>query len=283
MKAHIVSNSSPLIAGRGINKQNRVLLEQLHRELPGAFDVAGAAQALGLPVDRTRKLLSYLARRGWLSRVRRGLYVAVPLDARRSGEWVEDPWVVAHRVFRPCYIGGWTACEHWDLTDQVFRAILVVTAKKVRDREPVIQGTPFRVTVRSGDKLFGTRPVWRDQVRVQVSDPTRTVVDVLDDPTLGGGMRNVADIIHAYLNGEDRDDGLLVEYADRLSNGAVFKRLGFVLEHLDVGAPALLAACLERRSTGLIDLDPSIDAKGRIVRRWGIRANVTLGTPGGDW
>jgi len=61
-----------------------------------------------------------------LSRIRRGLYVAVPLDARRSGEWVEDAWVVADRVFSPCYIGGWSACEYWDLTDQVFRTILVV-------------------------------------------------------------------------------------------------------------------------------------------------------------
>jgi hypothetical protein len=63
----------------------------------------------------------------------------------------------------------------------------------------------------------------------------------------------------------------------------VFKRLGFVLEHLGVKAPALLVVCLERRSMGLVDLDPSVDAKGRIVRRWGIRANVTVGTPGGDW
>ena len=238
---------------------------------------------LDLDIDRTRKLLAYLARRGWLSRVRRGLYVAVPLDTRRPGEWVEDAWVVADRVFGPCYIGGWSACEHWDLTDQVFRTLLVVTAKKVREREPVIQGTPFRVTVRSEDKLFGTTPVWRDQVRVQVSDPTRTIVDVLDDPTLGGGMRNVADVVHEYLNSERRDDDLLVEYADRLGNRAVFKRLGFVLEHLAADAPALIEACLERRSTGLVALDPSVDAKGRIVRRWGIRANVTLGTPGGDW
>jgi len=278
-----MSSGVPVIHLQGINRENRALLERLHRELPGAFDVAGAAEALGVDVDRTRKLLAYLARRGWLSRVRRGLYVAVPLDARRPGEWVEDAWVVADRVFSPCYIGGWSACEHWDLTDQVFRTILVVTAKKVRDREPVIQGTPFRVTVRSKDKLFGTTPVWRDQVRVQVSDPTRTIVDVLDDPTLGGGMRNVADVVHEYMNGENRDDRLLVEYADRLGNRAVFKRLGVVLEHLDLEATVLVAACLKRRSTGLVALDPSVDAKGRIVRRWGIRANVTLGTPGGDW
>ncbi len=267
----------------GINRENRALLEQLHREMPGAFDVEHASDALGLGAERTRKLLAYLARRGWLSRVRRGLYVAVPLDARRPGEWVEDPWVVAERTFSPCYLGGWTACQHWGLTEQVFRTVLVVTAKKVRERDQVLQGTPYRLTVRAEKKFFGTTTVWRDQVRVSISDPTRTIIDLLDDPTLGGGMRSVADIIHEYLTGEYRDDGLLVEYGDQLGNRAVFKRLGFILEHLGVEAAALRADCLERRSAGLVALDPSVQAKGQIVRRWGIRANVTLGTPGGDW
>jgi predicted transcriptional regulator of viral defense system len=278
-----MNGTTSAVHSQGISRENRALLELLHRELPAAFDVAAAGVVLGLDVERTRPLLAYLARRGWLSRVRRGLYVAVPLDARRSGEWVEDPWVVAERVFSPCYIGGWSACEYWDLTEQMFRTILVVTARRVRDREPVIQGTSFRVTVRGEDKLFGTTPVWRDQVRVQVSDPTRTVVDILADPTLGGGMRTVADVVYAYMTGEHRDDALLVDYGDRIGTRALFKRLGVVLEHLRVDAPALLEACLARRSTGLVALDPSVHAKGRIVRHWGLRANVTLGTPGGDW
>lgn len=267
----------------GINRENRALLERLHREIPGAFDIEHASAVLDLDAGRTRTLLAYFARRGWLSRVRRGLYVAVPLDTRRPGEWTEDAWIVAERTFSPCYIGGWTACQHWGLTDQVFRTVLVVTGRKVRDREPVIQGTPYRVTVRSEDKLFGTTMVWRQQVRVRVSDPSRTIVDLLDDPTLGGGMRHVADVVYEYLIGEHRDDELLIAYADRLGNRAGFKRLGFVLEHLGVDALGLVAACLERRSAGLVALDPSVRVKGRIVRRWGIRANVGLGTPGGDW
>lgn len=267
----------------GINRENRALVERLHREMSGAFGVSEAAAALGLNDVQAGKLLPYLARRGWLSRVRRGLYVAVPLDARRPGEWLEDAWIVADRVFSPCYIGGWTACEHWDLTEQTFRTILVVTSKKVRHREQVIQSTPYRVTVRSEDKLFGTAPVWRAQVRVQVSDPTRTVVDILDDPTLGGGMRSVADVVHEYFASEHREDNLLTEYADLFGNRAVFKRLGYLLEHIGVDAPELVATCLERRSSGLVALDPSVDTTGRIVRRWGVRVNVTLGTPGGEW
>jgi len=96
-------------------------------------------------------------------------------------------------------------------------------------------------------------------------------------------MRTVADVVHEYLTGEHRDDDLLIAYADRLGNRAGFKRLGFVLEHLGIDAPGLVAACLERRSAGLVALDPSVQSKGRIVRRWGIRVNVRLGTPGGDW
>ena len=116
-----------------------------------------------------------------------------------------------------------------------------------------------------------------------VSDPTRTIVDVFDDPALGGGMRAVADVLHQYLTREHRDDALLVGYGKRLGNRAVFKRLGFVLEHLGLETSDLVRACLKRRNAGLVALDPSVKAPGTISRRWGLRANVVLGTPGGEW
>lgn len=266
----------------GISRRNRAYLERLHRDTTAAFGVDDAARALGLDHDAAGQLLRYLARRGWLSRVRRGLYVTVPLDARRPGEWIEDPWIVAERAFGPCYIGGWSACEHWDLTEQLSRTLLVVTGRGVHDREVTLQGLPFRLTVRPKDKLFGTVGVWRGQVRVLVSDPARTMVDILDDPRLGGGMRNVADVLWQYLCSGLRDDGLLVGYGDRLGNRTVFKRLGYLLEHSGADAPALVGACLERRSSGLTWLDPSVRAPGRIVRRWRLRVNVALSRPSDD-
>jgi predicted transcriptional regulator of viral defense system len=270
-------------SGAGISQRNRFLLEELHRRARGAFDVAEAARILGVDHDEAGQLLVYLARRGWLSRVRRGLYVAVPLDARRSGEWIEDPWVVAERLFRPCYIGGWSACEHWDLTEQVFRTLLVVTARRVRHRDLEVQGIPFHLTVRKEEALFGTASVWRGQNKVAVSDPSRTVIDLLDDPGLGGGIRTVGDVLREYLHSEHRDDDRLVDYGDRLGNRAVFKRLGYLLEHSVSDAQGLTEACLARRSAGLAKLDPSAKDAGRILRRWGLRVNVTLNTPAGEW
>lgn len=259
----------------GISRRNRGYLEELHR-VGRAFDVAEASEALRLDRERTARLLGYLARRGWLSRVRRGLYIAVPLDARRSGEWTADAWLVAARAFSPCYVGGWSACEHWGLTEQVFRSLLVVTARRVRERQVEMQGTPFHLTVRRSEALFGTVAVWRGQARVAVSDPSRTIVDIVDDPSLGGGIRTVSDVLGEYMASEHRDDRLLVEYGDRLANRALFKRLGYLVEQLGLDADGLVTACRERRGAGLIALDPAVKARGRIVRRWGLRDNVAL-------
>lgn len=280
---HDVEASLLQDSGAGITQGKRALLEELHRRAHGAFDVADAARILGVDHNEAGQLLVYLARRGWLARVRRGLYVAVPLDARRSGEWIEDPWVVAERLFSPCYIGGWSACEHWDLTEQVFRTLLVVTARRVRHRDLDVQGLPLHLTVRDQDTLFGTVPVWRGQNRVAVSDPSRTVIDVLDDPRLGGGIRTVDDVLREYLQSGHRDDERLVDYGDRLGNRAVFKRLGYLLEHSSADGHGLIEACLTRRSSGLAKLDPSAKEAGKILRRWGLRVNVPLGSPGGEW
>lgn len=254
----------------------------LHRSFGAPFTVAEAASALGRDHEDARELLGYLSRRGWLARVRQGLYLAVPLDAPTPGEWVEDPWIVAAKAFAPCYIGGWSAAEHWGLTEQVFRDVVVVTTQQTRRRDHVLQGMPFVVTHRAEEKVFGLRQVWHRDVRVPVSDPSRTLVDVLDDPSIGGGIRHVAAVVQEYLGSEHRDDGRLVAYGDRLGNRSVFKRLGWIAEVLGLDGP-LLEACAERRSSGLTKLDPTVDVPGRIVRRWGLRVNVELAERRDAW
>ncbi len=261
---------------KGIRAENRERLELLHRACAGPVTPAEAALALDLPHAQARRFLAYLAARGWLSRVRRGLYALVPLGASEPSEWREDPWIVAARTFAPCYIGGWTACEHWGLTEQVFRDIVIITASSTRQSRRVVQDVTFRLRHRKANQLFGTRVEWRDQTRVLVSDPSRTVVDILDEPRLGGGIRHVADVLGNYFEHQDRDDGRLVDYAARLDNRTVFKRLGYLTETLGVIAPELVASCLERMSAGLSKLDPSVETAGRIKKRWNLRVNVRV-------
>jgi predicted transcriptional regulator of viral defense system len=263
---------------KGLGPENRERLMVLHRALPGPFTAEDAAMALEVPRDEAARITGYLASKGWLSRIRRGLFTVVPLEAQVPEEWRADPWLVAARVFAPCYIGGWSACEHWGLTEQLFRSVLVVSAVRQRSATMTVQGTEFRVATRQPDALFGTRSVWRGRERVEVSDPTKTIVDVLDDPSIGGGIRTVADVLREYVSGGFRDSELLVTYADQLGNRTVFKRLGYLLETLDLGPIDLIETCLSRRSAGLAKLDPSIRSDGRITKRWGLRINAQIHT-----
>lgn len=263
----------------GISGRNREHLEALHRDLLEPFGSREAAEVLDLPRDRASRLLRHLAAQGWLARVKHGLYVPVPLEARTSGDRIEDPWLVASKTFEPCFIGGWSACEHWGLTEQIFNEIAVVSAKRVRDRRPTIQGTKFRVKVVEDDQIFGTRPVWRHDSKVEVSDPSRTVVDMLDDPSFGGGIRHVAHALVEYFDSH-LDEEALLSYAERRGNRSVYKRLGYLIEAQAITSPRLIDACRSNMSTGLVDLDPAVRAKGRITKRWNLRVNidVTKGT-----
>ena len=257
----------------GIEADNRELLERLHRLMKGPFTADEAAVAWGLPVTRARRLVPYLFSRGWLSRVRHGLYVAVPLGATNPSEWHEEPWIVATKAFSPCFMGGWSACEHWSLTEQLFRTIQVHTALPIRTREIVIQGTPFRLKHVPVHLHFGLKAVWHGQVKSQVSDPSRTIVDILDSPKLGGGIRQVADVLNSYFSGEHKNEACLIDYANRLGNRSVFKRLGFLLEHLQIGSGELMDVCRKRVSTGISLLDPSAPG-GVITKRWNLRMNA---------
>lgn len=261
----------------GISAANRRLLEAVHREPAGAVTVPDAARLWEVDEPRASRLLRSLADRGWLTRPKRGLYVPVPLDAAESGQWREDSWLIAVKLFPDGYIGGWSACEHWELTDQLFRTVVVYSTRRVNRRDIDLAGMDLRVKVIRSERRFGTRTVWRGRAPVQVSDPARTVVDILDDPELGGGIRQVADMLEAFVASDHRDDGLLIEYGDRLDNRTVFKRLGYLLEARGIREPGLIAAARDRVSTGITTLDPSAPKRGRILTRWNLRLNVAIG------
>jgi len=251
----------------GIGKESRVRLAQIMRGTKGTITVLQAAKILRLPAPAASKLLSRWTNQGWLSRVRQGLYVPVPLEARTPDVALEDPWIIAEQLYSPCYIGGWSAAEYWGLTEQLFRTIVVMTTRKPRDRKPAIKGANFIVRTVPAKALFGMKPIWRGQVKVNVSDQTRTVLDMLNDPALGGGIRPTVDVFRSYLKSEQKDTALFISYADRLGNGAVFKRLGFLAERFAKDEKNLIEACRSRLSAGNAKLDPSLPAD-RLITSW---------------
>ena len=189
----------------------------------------------------------------------------VPLDSLQSEVVLDDPWLLIPALFAPAYVGGRTAAEHWDLTEQIFRDVVVLTARSVRRKSHVSQGMTFTLKHIDESQLFGTKTVWRGRTRVEVSDVHRTIIDMLDDPALGAGIQHVDDCLATYLASPNRDIERLLDCASQLGNGAVYKRLGYLSERLAADS-SLLDTCRERLTAGDAKLDPSLDCERLVTR-----------------
>lgn len=259
----------------GLSRSGRRELTSVFARGQRTTTVEDAAFALDVSRDEAARRLIAWASRGWLRRIRRGLYLAVPVDAPDPLSWTEDPWYLADLVWYPCYITGWSAANHWSLTDQVFRSTVVATTLRVRRVEQDLAGNSYLVHhVDENWLTWGLRPEWRHERRVLVADPARTVAELLDAPALGGGVRHVVEILDTYL--QDASIDSLIEALDRLSNGAAFKRLGYLLERLGVDDPRSIEAVSQRITAGISALDPSQPAVGSRSAKWGLLVNADV-------
>lgn len=258
--------------------QGRAKLQQVLAASGDVIHIADVTKVLAISRTEAAKRLSRWREQGWLSRVGSGAYVPASIDTLGSERVLDDAWVLVPALFAPGYIAGRTAAEHWDLTEQIFKDIVVVTGQTIRVRRQKRQGFDLTLKHLKPEKIFGTKSVWRHNTKVPISDVHRTIVDMLDDPALGGGIQQVSDCLNVYLKRSDRSDQKLIEYGDQLGNGAVFKRLGFLAERSNESA-ALVELCHARLTAGNAKLDPALDCK-RLTSRW--RLLIPLSWASGD-
>ena len=93
-----------------------------------------------------------------------GLYVLVPLDLAGSEQVIADPWVLVPTLFNQCYIGGWTAAHHWELTEQLFNETLVFTTRRFTEKRVIAQGAVLVLHNVKPKRFFGLKTLWRGSV-----------------------------------------------------------------------------------------------------------------------
>ncbi len=194
---------------------------------------------------------------------------------------IEDSLALAMTLYEAAFISGWSAAEHWDLTEEeVFDSISVVTSRPPRGSEQVAAGVRFTVRTLPAKRCFGDRRVWSGSKSIQMADPSRMHIDILDAPRFGGGGRHTLDVARAYWQSSHRNPDKLLAYAVRFERGAVFKRLGFIAETFGGEVSnQWLEACRKGISKGIADLDPDVPPKGPVSGRWRLRLNIPVEAP----
>jgi predicted transcriptional regulator of viral defense system len=174
--------------------------------------------------------LRRLKRKRRIKDLEKGKYVLIPARAGIAGCWSEVPYVLVPHLIDTHYIGFWTALNYWGMTEQVPRTVFVATTKRKRNLQ--YGPTTFQFVTLSKRRFFG----WTEEEMAggsfNVADREKTVIDCLNFPHYSGGLEEV---VKGIWEGRDElDFQKLLEYAERYGVNVLIRRLGYILELLNV-------------------------------------------------
>lgn len=264
-----------------INKTSATLLQGLYRESLEFFDLKAAAQILN---DRNeaslRRVLSDMVKHGLIMRLRDGLYSIIPYHFEPD-TYFPNWHIVAHYLAgdKPYYIGYYSALTLHDLTVQPSLTEQIVVSQPIRPTTQWVKDIPFQFITHNTPHFFGISKKWVEQgtFRIQCSDIEKTLIDCAFKPDYSGGISQLSHALYksrAVLNPEK-----MLDYTHRFGSDAVIRRLGFLLEALDI-LPELARALKEQinKSTSYVALDTALPKTGQMYSRWGIVQNLDLFT-----
>jgi predicted transcriptional regulator of viral defense system len=259
------------VEGRGSD-----LLVHFAQRNPPTFEAREAAELLDIDTSAASRLLSTLVARGWITRHRKGVYEIAPIWASPSQPFDPDRFAALDLwVHEPYYVGFRSALEIRDWLDYPVRSRMWVAVAKPQHTPSTLRD---RVTwvVREDRFEWGRERHWIGSHAIWISDPERTVLDGLHLPRHIGGVTEVAAVLVRAWSTFDRIR--LLTHTERLAIEAVRRRLGFVLEAVDLpgsrDTAQQLHATLSTSRRSPVILDPSQPLEGPVDLRWGVRVNV---------
>ena len=279
---------------KGLGTLEAEVLSELNAEGKTVFSIDELAAKTGSAV-KARKMASKLVKKKWLGRLKRGVYLIMELAAGKTPQWTEDSYFIASKLVSPYYIGYYDMLHEYGWTEQIPFTVTVATTKKAKSR--AIYGVNYKFITLTKKKFFGTTESYLGQSgsHITVSSREKTIVDALDHPEYCGGIQEVAKALYTACS-ETREDSWapfgspkyktkakvldlkrLVEYAEKMGNGAILKRLGYLAELMEIGLPDGLKAEIKSKLTkGYAPLYPGTRSKGKHDGKWMIILNTQL-------
>ncbi|SRR5581483_62252 len=240
-----------------------------------AFSIEEARELLRHGKDGpTRQFLERLQRKGWIRRIKSGKFALIPLSSGETRTPQLHEFLVAMELVSPAAIAYWSALNHHGMTEQIPRTVFVQTDHPVRRPPKEALGITFKIVSVRPKKFFGTITDWINEQPFSITDKEKTIIDGLDLPKYVGGIGEIAKAL--AQSWQELNEEKLREYAVKIGNTAVGKRLGFLMEALGLGNPEILRKTLSF-GAGFSPLDPTLPKRGKHSRRWGLLINAEVG------
>ena len=207
----------------------RIYLLQQLAKFGNTFTVNEVIKELNIPREVLWVLLSRLEQQGRIERIERGKYMVIPLGAEK-GKYTLNEFTLGNILVTPCIIAYWSALHHHGLTEQIPLTVFIQTTSRKKKQDLKIFGIPYKIIRVKHEKIFGTEKLWIDETEVMITNKEKTIIDCLDKPKYAGG---IIEVVKA-LKENNIDLEKIKEYAIKLGNSAVTRRLGYLCERLEI-------------------------------------------------
>jgi len=254
----------------GLSERESRALARLTSQNTEIFEIEELAEALETTYNSAKTTASRLAKNGWLTRLKPGLYLVVPLAAGENSQYTAHEFYIASHLVEPMYVGFWSALGFHGFTEQVPRSVTVATTKRLPDR--TVHDVEYYFVTLAERKFFGHEQYAVGGHQVPIATPEKTLVDCADQPKHCGGVRELAKGIRDGADGYDPET--LIEYARRIGNGAALKRLVYLMDHYGVPVPDRESVEAEF-TEGSSPLDPTRSAKGDYAPDYRLYVNIS--------
>ncbi|HUT99891.1 MAG TPA: type IV toxin-antitoxin system AbiEi family antitoxin domain-containing protein [Myxococcota bacterium] len=221
-----------------------------------------------------RYLAYRLVKKGWLERLRPGLFQLVPANRGRDGVADTNPLAAGAVLVSPYFFSFGTACTHHGLTEQRFSEVYLAC----RERRAVenIRGIRY-VFVRVPERrFFGFTAVRVLGAPVQMATLERALLDAIDRPRYSGGIGEVSRISMRAAPRISWD--MLVALTRRWGSSALAQRLGYFLElhdaHMPETAKSELLAIIRSHSKIHLGSRRMWGTTGVLAKPWNVVVNV---------
>jgi len=256
-----------------LGKVSAKLIAKLYDENKPIFTIRDAGKILNKEYNQVTDLLSELAKRKVITRLKSGKYLIIPQELGSSEEYIGNWYVAAREVVNSplYYVAFYSAMNYWGLLTQPLLKVYVVMPK----RQIVPRELKDRLIFVFKKKKFiwGIQEEWVTQSEsVRISDLEKTILDALAYPEYCGGITEIAKGI--WIVKDKIDYKKLKKYVIKYEKNTVAKRLGYLLDILKIDQPELLTSLRLFVKNRYDVFDPTLRTKRVDKNRWRLIDNV---------
>lgn len=248
------------------------LIMNLEKEDRIVFTIDDAKQILGEEGPAVKKVIYRLKNKNRITSIERGKYILSPARAGVEGFWSEHTFNIVPVLIENYYISYWSALNYWELTDQLPTTTYVACK---RSKDPIeVKGQRIKFIKLNKEKFYGYTEEKMAGNKFKIATIEKTIIDSLDKLEYSGGIKTVVKGLKSKTSAINLKK--LIELANRFPNQAVVRRVGYLLDHLNMLNPKLEKSLIENFA-GYRWLDYSESKEDfEYEKKWGLKVNLKL-------